>query len=131
MSQENIDIAQRAFSALKQGDIEAFLVLLDPEIEWNSLVLEIEGTFHGHDGVREWWQSLRSTFPDWQPSIVDIRDHEHRLLIHARGNGRGAASGAGVDEDFWQAAELRDGLIVWYGAMRTETEALEAFGLPG
>ena len=130
MSAENVEIAQKAYAALRDGDdIDRFLTYLDPEVEWHSLILEIEGVFRGHAGVRRWWQELRSVFPDWDPSIAEIRDLGDWVLVHAVGSGSGSSSGIGLFEDFWQIARFRDGLVVWYGAFRTEDQALEAAGL--
>ncbi len=125
-----MELVNRGYTALQANDIEAFLDLVDPDVEWHSLILEIEGVFHGHEGVRRWWKSIRDVFPDWNPSVVEVRavgdDH---VLIHARGMGSGAASGVGVDDDFWQIAEFRDGRVVRYHGVRSEREALEAAGL--
>jgi len=130
VSQENVDIARRAFEAVAvHDDIDAFLAFLDPDVEWHSLFLEIEGTRHGHDEVREWWRNLRAAFPDWTPEIVAVRDLGDWVAIHARGAGTGAASGVGVEYDFWQVAKFRDGRMVRYYGTRTEDEALEAAGL--
>jgi ketosteroid isomerase-like protein len=63
MSQENVELARRAYEALGRDDLDELLALVDPEVEWHSLVLEMEGTFHGHEGVRRWWTSLHSVFP--------------------------------------------------------------------
>jgi hypothetical protein len=93
------------------------------------LILEIDGVFHGHDGVREWWRGLRTTFPDWRVSPVSTRSVGDLVVVNVRGVGSGAASGVGVDDDWWQVARIRNGLIVWYRAVRTEQEALEAAGL--
>ena len=43
MSQKNEDLARRAYEALQREDIEGFLGVVDPEVEWHSLVLEVEG----------------------------------------------------------------------------------------
>jgi hypothetical protein len=129
MSKENVELAYRCYEALQADDLETFLEYIDPNVEWRSLVLEIEGVFHGHDGVRDWWNGLKSVFPDWKPLIVEVRELGDRIVIHARGIGSGAASGVGIDGDFWQVAEIQRGRIVWYRAVRSEAEALEAAGL--
>ena len=129
MSKENIEITKRAYEKLQRNDIDGFLKYVDPEVEWHSLILEIEGVFRGHDGVRRWWREITSVFPDWQPSIVEVRDLGDWVLIHARGMGRGAASGVGIEDDFWQVGLIADGRITWYGAFRNERDALEAAGL--
>ena len=127
-SQGNEEIVRRAYAALRENDVDGFLEVVDPDVEWHSLILEIEGTFNGHDGVREWWAGLRSVFPNWNPEIVGVREDGEWVVAHARGSGSGVSSGAGLDEDFWQVARVRDGRIVWYRAVRTEQEAVEAAG---
>jgi ketosteroid isomerase-like protein len=126
---DNTAVAERAYERLRANDIEGALEYIDSDVEWHSLVLEIEGSFRGHDGVREWWRELRSVFPDWDPSIAEMRDLGDWVLVHARGMGQGAASGIGIDDDFWQVARFAQQRIVWYGAFRTEREAVEAAGL--
>ncbi len=129
MSGENVELVRSAYEALERDDIEAFLGLVHPDVEWHSLILEIEGAFHGHDGVRQWWRAIRNTFPDWRPSLIEVREFGDSVVMHARGTGSGAASGVGVDDDFWQMVQICDGLVVRYRAVRTEQEALEAAGL--
>jgi ketosteroid isomerase-like protein len=129
MSEENVELAKRAVERLQANDVEGLLEHLDPDVEWNSLTLEIEGTFRGHDGVRKWWSELRGVFPDWNPTVVEMRDLGDWVLAHAGGTGQGGASGVGIDDDFWWVVRVADQRIVWYGAFRTEGEALEAAGL--
>lgn len=129
MSQENVDVAFRAVQAFQRGDdVEVFLVYVDPDAEWHSRLGGIEGALRGHDGVREWWKNLFAVFPDWRPTVVEVRDLGDFVLFHLQVAASGVGSGVGVDEDFWQAAEFRAGRIVWYAALRTEQEALEAVG---
>jgi len=129
MSQENVLLAHRTYAALQRGDFDEFLSYFDPQVEFRSLVLEMEGVFRGHEGVRQWWAGLRGAFPDWNPSLVEVRDLDDRVLIHASATGKGAASGVGIQTDLWQLVEVRNGRVVWYAAFRTEAEALEAAGL--
>src|SRR5436305_397874 len=127
MSQENVELARRAYTAFQAGDFDEWVRYFDPEVEFNSS--EMEGPFHGHEGMREWAKGWLAAFPNWSPTIVEMRDLEDRVLIHATGTGAGAGSGAGMEVDFWQAVEFRDGRMVWYAAFRSEAEALEAVGL--
>jgi ketosteroid isomerase-like protein len=129
MSRENVELARRAYGHLQRNDIEGFLRYVDPDAEWHSLVLEIEGTFHGHEGVREWWGNLRDVFPDWWPTLQEVRDLDDWVLMHARATASGAGSSIGIDQDFWQVGKIRQGCIVYYAAFRTEREALKAAGL--
>jgi ketosteroid isomerase-like protein len=128
MSEENIELVTRCYEALAADDLDEFLSFFDPHVEFRSLILEIEGTFHGREGVRTWWNGLKSVFPNWNPSLVEVRDLDPCVVARARGTGSGVASGVGLDDEFWQVVEIRNRKIVWYRAVRTEREALEAAG---
>ena len=129
MSRENVELVRRAYGALRRRDVEEFVDYFDPEVEFKSLMQEAEGTFFGHDGVREWWAGLFETFPDWDPSFVELRDLGDWVVVRVRGQGVATGSGLGVDEEFWQAVEFRGGRAIRHLVVRTEHEALEAAGL--
>ncbi len=123
MSDSDIDVAREAWAALQADDLNAFLELTDPEIEFNSLVAEAEGgAFRGHDGVREWWdrvvQSLGGLRWDtWEP--LDLGDG----LVLTQLVISGKVAGVEVPQEAWNLAEVRDGKAVWWAAFRTEEEA--------
>ncbi len=129
MSQENVEIVRRGYGALQRRDVEEFVGYFDPDVEFRSLMQDAEGTFFGHDGVREWWAGLLATFPDWNPSLIEVRDLGDWVLIRVHGQGVATRSGIGVDEEFWQAMEFRGGRVIRHLVVRTEREALEAVGL--
>jgi ketosteroid isomerase-like protein len=132
VSQENEELAHRVYAAFSRGDWEAFIELIDPEIEFTSLVLEADGrggAYRGHEGVREYFDSLRGVFADWRSEIVAISSFGQTLVIQSHGVATGGGSGVRLEQDFWQAARVRNGKVVWWQFCRTEAEALEAAGL--
>lgn len=58
MSQENVEQLYRAHDAFNCPDLDAFLAVLDPQVEFSSRIIELEGgsPHSGHDGVRKWWK---------------------------------------------------------------------------
>ena len=131
MQKTNLDVARHAYDALRRDDLDALADVIHPEVEWHSLVLEIEGVFRGHDGVREWWRSIRAAFPDWKPEVVGFEEHGDWVLLRAHATGSGAASGVGIVGDFFQVGRFRDGLIVEYHAVRTRNDAMRVIGSAG
>jgi len=130
MSQENVELARRAYDAFSRADFEAFAALLHPEVEFESLVLEVEAkTYRGLDGAREYFQTIRDVFPDWTVEITQVQDFGDKLVIESRTSGTGQGGGVRAEQRFWQAGAVRDGQIVWWKFVRTEAEALEAVGL--
>jgi len=126
MPQEDVEVVRRIFAAFRERDLEAFLGYLDPDVEFRSLILEIEGPYHGFDGATEWWADLLSVFPDWSPSIEEARKVADRVIVRVRAEGRGTGSGVAQARDIWQVAEVRDGRVRSSAFFRTEREALQA-----
>lgn len=126
MAQSDIDVVCGSHDAFRRRDLEAFVEYMDPDIEFASLVLEVEGTYRGHEGIRSWWNDILAVFPEWQPEVEDAREVGDRVVLRVRAEGAGTGSGIDVDRAIWQVAEVRDGLIRSWRFYRTEHEALVA-----
>jgi ketosteroid isomerase-like protein len=126
MAESDIDVVRGSHDAFRRRDLDAFVEYMDPEIEFTSLVLEVEGTYRGHDGIHAWWNDILDVFPDWQPQVEDARQVGERVLLKVRAEGAGTGSGIDVDRAIWQVAEVRDGRIAAWRFFRTEDEALAA-----
>jgi len=55
MSRENLELsslAEAAFGALNSGDLDGFMAVAAEDVEFTSMIAEVEGTtFRGHDGI--------------------------------------------------------------------------------
>jgi hypothetical protein len=127
MAETLTKVCEDAYAALNARDLEAFLDRTDPEIEITSLIAEAEGaTFRGHDGVREWWDTVViGALGGIQFTIDQIRelDHEYMLVELVVS---GEAAGVTIEQRMWQSIQVRDGRrAVWWQPYRTEQEALE------
>jgi ketosteroid isomerase-like protein len=63
MSQENIELAYRAYDAFNRRDWDAFLALVDDDVEVESRLVAMEGGYHGHEGLHRWWDDFLGTSP--------------------------------------------------------------------
>jgi ketosteroid isomerase-like protein len=129
MSQANVELIHRAYDAFNRHDLDAFLALMDADVQAVPLAAAIEGDYRGHDGIRRWWNNLFDAFPDWTIEVVEVRDLGDLTLAHMRNRGHGAGSDAPFELTLWQVVEGRDAKAVWWSHHRTETEALEAVRL--
>jgi ketosteroid isomerase-like protein len=120
------DVVRGSHEAFRRRDLDAFVEYMDPDIEFSSLVLEVEGTYRGHEGIRSWWNDILAVFPDWQPQVEDAREVGGRVVLRVRAEGAGTGSGIDVDRVIWQVAEVRDGRLTAWKFFRTEEEALAA-----
>ena len=116
----------RAYAAIGRWDLEGFLAIIDPEVEFNSLLAEMESTsYRGHAGVREWWDRVRSSLGGIRYEVEEFRDVGPDLAL-MKVHVEGTVDGVTVPTMIWQAVRARDELVVWWGIFRTEQEALDA-----
>jgi ketosteroid isomerase-like protein len=124
VSQEDIQRVKDAWAAIGANDLDRFMELVDPEVEFTSLVAEADAvTYRGHDGVRRWWDSIREAFPEFWAEAIDLREVGDQLLAEIRLCG--TVHGTRVDQTIWQVLSVRQGLVVGWSIHRTEEEALK------
>jgi uncharacterized protein len=133
-SQENVEILHQAFDAFNRRDLDAFLALCDPELEFVSYWMQVEGggPYRGHDGVREWWEGLFAVYPDFTGELEEVRDLGDRTIARMHVHGRGVESDVPIDlsdEAMWHVAGYRHGKVIWWHFFGSEADALEAAGV--
>jgi ketosteroid isomerase-like protein len=120
-------LAETAFGALNAGDMDAFNAVATEDVEFTSMVAEVEGTtFRGHDGIRDWWETVVEAFGDVHWEIIDVRGPGDRGIAHVRMDG--TLGEVPLNLRMWLAPRLRDGKVTWWSWYRTEREALDALG---
>ena len=129
MSQENVQLAYRALEAFNRRDLDAVLALAHEEVVVESRLVAMEGGYHGHEGVRRWWENVFDVLPDYEVEVEEVRDLGDVTLARLRARAHGAESAAPLDEVIWQVARWRAGRYTWWRNFLTEAEALEAAGL--
>ena len=130
MSQENVDLIRRGHEAFRDGGEDAIFDYLDPEVELTP-VDELPGveTYHGHDGVRRYFQTTREAFGDfgWEPQeFVNLGDH---VLVATRFFAAGRGSGVPVDAIVYNVWTVRNGKVVRVRGSLSRSHALAAAGL--
>ncbi len=115
--------------AFNTRDWDAFVAMVDEEVEVESRLVAMEGPYRGHDGLRQWWDDFLGAFPDYTIEIAEIRDLGDVTLGHIRGGGHGAGSATPLIDPFWQPVRWRDGKVVWWRNCATEEEALDTIEL--
>jgi ketosteroid isomerase-like protein len=127
MSQENVERTQRLLELSTKDEYEAALELLHDDVSGYPLVSAVEGGYHGHEGIRAWWENLRDSFLDYVIDVQDMRSlGDDLVLAQLWFHGRGTASNTPFELHVWYLVEWRDGKAVSLHAYATEAEALAA-----
>jgi ketosteroid isomerase-like protein len=129
MSQENVELTHQSVDAFNRRDLGAYLELVDADVEFVAGGVTMEGDYHGHAGIRRFWENILGVFPDLAIEVVEIRDLGDLTLGAGRARGHGAGSDTPFNETLWGVTEWRDGRMVRWQGFTGRDEALEAVGL--
>jgi ketosteroid isomerase-like protein len=131
MSQENVEIVQRAWKAYRRRDNDAALALYDPEIEIDlrSEARVGSGVYHGIEGVQRWLRDLSVAFGELKSEVEEWIDADDQVIAMVRSYGRGRRSGVPVDMLEAHLWTVRDGKLRRLQTFATRAKALEAAGL--
>jgi protein-L-isoaspartate(D-aspartate) O-methyltransferase len=117
--------------AISERDVEAALEVCHPDIQFSSMLAQIEGTtYRGHDGVRRYFEDVAAAWDEWHVGTEEVRTaRDGRLVIVINMRVRGKGSGVLLEERMAHVWELRDGRL-WRSTIYRDVErALEAVGL--
>ncbi len=124
MSQENMEIFKRGAEAWNQDDFDAWIDLIDPEIEWFAL-MEV---FRGHAGVRQLWESFKAD-ATLRVRFDDIRDLGEFVLALGAMETTGPTTQLHFTGELAQLATYRGGKLIQSRDFPSHAQALQAAGL--
>ena len=121
-------LVRGAVEAFMAQDLDGILTRAAPEIELRSLLTEAERSlYHGHEGVRDWFDAVFGVFPDWRPQPqAASHDEDGAVVIPLDVTATGVGSGAPIDQTYWLGARVQADKIIFFGFFRTESDAMDA-----
>jgi hypothetical protein len=116
----------RVAREFERRDFESYLELMHREVEFTTVAFGEERVFRGHDGVREWWETL-STRPGYDAySAAATAIADDAVLIRARIRAPNESGGYLDSAASWLLV-ARDGLVWRYRPVESEDEARERY----
>jgi ketosteroid isomerase-like protein len=108
MSEQNLELARRAYDAFGRGDVPAVLGVLSEDVDWNTPgVLPHSKEASGRDEVGQFFQGLVSTWQDFGLEIQDYVASGDRVCVIGRAEG--TLNGTRTGYGFVHAWTVRDG----------------------
>jgi ketosteroid isomerase-like protein len=125
---DNVRLARMAYEAWNRNDLGGILERCDPDIEWHMSEVFAPGgrVMHGHDGVREIYESLRASFSVLRVRPLEFHEEYGRIVVPVQMTGRSTESGGDVSVDLVHAWTHRDQLAVRLDVYATLEEARTA-----
>src|SRR5215204_1142062 len=95
MSQENIEVIERAVAALNERDVDGYLACCIDDIQLQTPWAAVEGVYEGSQAIRRFFADLRDTALDFRLTIERVDPiGAKRVLVFLRAAGSGRASGS-------------------------------------
>jgi ketosteroid isomerase-like protein len=132
MSQENVELIERAVAAINVRDLDCYLAYCTADVQLETPVSPIEGVYEGADGVRRYFADIFEFDPDFRVTIERLEPvGGDRVLGFLLLNMSGRASGITLGGDIPSANvwDFTDGKIKRVRIFLDRREALEAVGL--
>jgi ketosteroid isomerase-like protein len=131
MSKENAELIRRAYQAYANGDLDAMLELVDPDLEWTYLDPALE---HPTPQVCHGRQELEQVLRHWaehgqRAELEEVTSSGERVMVGVRTPGVDAHVGRRGDDRAYSVFTVRGGRIVALRDCRDRQEALQLAGL--
>ena len=128
MPRDNVEIVRRGIEAFNERGVEGILPFIDPEFETTTppdLATE-PGTYRGHDGVREWFDSFNDVMEEIRWDAGEFRAVGDRVVVEFALRARGKSTGLDFGQHAVMVWTLRDGRAIRLTLHPTLDEALAA-----
>jgi ketosteroid isomerase-like protein len=124
----NIDLLLAGYEAWNRADRDAWLELLDPEIEieTSGVFPDLAPGYHGRKRAAKFWSQMLEPWEEFHIEVERIEEEGDIVAAGIRFRARGGDSGIEVDMRFGNGIRVRDGLAVELINRRTFEEVFEA-----
>jgi uncharacterized protein len=122
----NSALGSRLVEAFNGADVEAVIADMDPDVEFIPRRAPIQGTFHGHSGIRKFFADNEENFDLFEISADEIHDLGGRIVGIGTLRVRGKGSGVDVTVPTAVVITLKDGKIIRFEDFGNRDKALEA-----
>jgi len=131
MSQENVEVFDRALEAFNRRDAASFAVLCADDVEIVPLRAALEATvYRGPNAVATFFAALVEDWTDLGAVEIEaIHDGDDWVLGTGRYRARGRSSGVPVETRLSMVMRFRDGLATSLRTYAEPADALETVGL--
>jgi ketosteroid isomerase-like protein len=133
-SQDNVEIARQGFETYNRYGVRAVAEQhWHPDVEWHvgpwAVAFGGPSQFRGREAGIAAFRELEAVMGQFTADVLDAVEGPEGVFVAVRLQGKGARSGAAVEQCFWYAIEMDGG---WERRIRVcgdPVEALEAVGL--
>jgi ketosteroid isomerase-like protein len=132
MSEENVEVVLQQIEAGNRRDVDAFVALVSPDVEWEDSVFWSESArvYRGRAELREWFNRVMEPWESLRVEVEEISEvGDDRVFVGGHLATRGKASGVDTKIRGWAVFWIAKGKITRRQVFLGRDDALEAAGL--
>jgi ketosteroid isomerase-like protein len=134
MAHDDVEIARQGFETYNRCGIRVVAERYwHPDTEWHvgpwAVALGGRTCLRGRDEVIAAFDELEAVMGRFNAEVLDAAQGPEGVFVAVRVYGKGIGSGAAVDQRFWYAIEMEEGLQRRARILGDRVEALNAVGL--
>jgi ketosteroid isomerase-like protein len=124
----NTSLLLAGYDAWNRGDRDAWLALLDPEIdiETSGAFPDFAPHYRGHQRAAKFWSQMLEPWDEFHIEVERVEEEGDIVAAGIRFRARGHDSGVEVDMRFGSGIRVRDGLAIELINRRSLKEVLQA-----
>jgi ketosteroid isomerase-like protein len=130
MSEENVEVVQRAITALNGRHIDRYLACCTEEVTLRTPMVAFTGVYEGPEGIRRFFSDVEDAAPDFHIDVERIEAlSDKRVFAFLRITATGRVSGIPTGVETANVYDFAEGRIRRIDIYTDRSEALEAVGL--
>lgn len=124
----NSELLLAGYEAWNRDDCDAWIELLDPEIEIrpSGIFPDLSDVYRGHRRAAKFWRQMHEPWETFRIDVEAMDEEGDWVAAAIRFRARGVDSGIEVDMRFGHAIRVRDAVAIEFVTRRTAEEAREA-----
>ena len=132
MTSERIDVVSEGYDGWNRRDFDAMVRRMAPDVVWRTARVfpGLKPVYHGHDGVRRFWDSMQEAWDVIEILPERFIEHDDKVLADIHFHAKGRESGAEVKMDWLHVFSFERDSVVQVCGYQSIEEALAAEGLP-
>ena len=129
MSADRAALLREAYERVSRRDLDGFLTLVHEDVVWTEQMLPETKVFHGHRGVRQWFDLVTQAVTWGTLEFVSLEESGDDVVSEVLVRTQGIGSGVDVTATVFHVIRFRDGKIAEITALPDRDDARRAAGL--
>ena len=130
MSEEKVELVERAIAAINARDVEGYLACCTDNVELLTPLASIGAEYFGADGISRFFTDIEDVGPDFRIEVQSAQAvGDNNVIAFIRTGSTGRASGIAMGTESTNVYDFIEGKISRIRIFLDRDEALESVGL--